>query len=202
MPSRREQLADAVTDWVLDHGVSELSLRPLARDLGVSTYALVYWFGTKDEVLAVALNRVEERVTSLLAGWAEELGAVALGDLVRRYWEWSTSSEGARYTYLVIEGIGLGQRSESVRRYVERAVASMRALVQTAFAAAGLPPEEAVDQATLLFASLSGLQVDFAISGDVQRISPAAALLAKRLDELGNVPLDAVPDPRTGSVPR
>jgi AcrR family transcriptional regulator len=59
-PDRREELEEALVDYVLAHGISNLSLRPLAEALGVSTYSLVYHFGSKDGVVEAILARVEE----------------------------------------------------------------------------------------------------------------------------------------------
>src|SRR3954451_5011316 len=45
---RREELLEAAYAYVLRHGLSGLSLRPLAREVGSSPRVLLYLFGTKD----------------------------------------------------------------------------------------------------------------------------------------------------------
>ena len=50
--SRRERLAEDATDYVLEHGIAGLSLRPLAAALGTSDRMLLYHFGSKDALVA------------------------------------------------------------------------------------------------------------------------------------------------------
>jgi AcrR family transcriptional regulator len=187
--SRRNELRAGITDWVLRHGVGGLSLRPLAEVLGTSTYSLVYWFGSKQGVVAAALETAEERQREMVVGWVEEAGVIAPGDLLRRYWQWSASEEGAPYVQLFLEVVGLAQHEPSLLSYVERAVHPWRDLLEGAFEAAGLSRREAAREATLLNASVVGLQLDLATNRDPVRASAAAEALAQRLDELGRMPI-------------
>ena len=191
---RSELLAEAVCDWVLDHGVAALSLRPLARDLGTSTFSLVYWFGSKEGVVAAALERSERRQQQMIGAWAEEAGFVAPGALFRRYWSWSSSAEGRPYLRLFVELSGLAQRSDDLRGYVDRAIAPWRGLLEAMLARAEIERADVAARATLLSASIAGLQLDLATSGDVARTTAAAELLATRLDEFGRLDLDAFND--------
>ena len=47
MATRRDELAEAATDYVLEHGLIGLSLRPLAAALGTSDRMLLYHFATR-----------------------------------------------------------------------------------------------------------------------------------------------------------
>ena len=49
---RRVEWTEAATDYVLEHGLIGLSLRPLAAELGTSDRMLLYHFGSKDELVA------------------------------------------------------------------------------------------------------------------------------------------------------
>jgi AcrR family transcriptional regulator len=60
---RRTEWTEAATDYVLEHGLIELSLRPLAAELGTSDRMLLYHFGSKDELVAAVLNASNERST-------------------------------------------------------------------------------------------------------------------------------------------
>ena len=184
---RREVLAEAICDWVLEHGVGNLSLRPLARDLGTSTYSLMYWFGSKEGVVSAALERSEQRQQGMVFEWVATAGDVAPGDLLRRYWAWSASEQGRPYLRLIVELQGLAQRSAPLRAYVERALAPWRHLIEPILEASGLDPQQARDRTTLLFATISGLQTELATGGDVERTTRAAELLASELDTLGRL---------------
>ena len=56
MATRREQLAEAATDYAIEHGLIGLSLRPLAVALGTSDRMLLYHFRDKDGLYAAVLR--------------------------------------------------------------------------------------------------------------------------------------------------
>jgi AcrR family transcriptional regulator len=60
---RRVEWTEAATDYVLEHGLIGLSLRPLAAELGTSDRMLLYHFGSKDELVAAVLRDSNERST-------------------------------------------------------------------------------------------------------------------------------------------
>jgi AcrR family transcriptional regulator len=199
---RREELRDAMLEWVLEHGVGALSLRPLAQDLRISTYALVYWFGSKQGVVSAVLERSQERQRAMVINWAEEFGEIAPGAIFRQYWAWSRSPEGIPYVRLFVEMCGLAQRSPALRRYVDGAIEPWRELFYSLLGHAGVPAEQAAERTTILCASIAGLQVDLSLSGAADRIDAAAELLAQQLDALGSLPLNApVPEPFTRLAP-
>ena len=55
-PDRRQQLLEAAGQYVLSNGLSDLSLRPLAAAIGTSDRMLLYYFGTKDQLVAAVLD--------------------------------------------------------------------------------------------------------------------------------------------------
>src|ERR1700712_5883303 len=61
MGERREELAQGATDYVLEHGLIGLSLRPLAAALGTSDRMLLYHFSDKDDLVATVLRISTDR---------------------------------------------------------------------------------------------------------------------------------------------
>ncbi|MGH2600275.1 MAG: TetR/AcrR family transcriptional regulator, partial [Dehalococcoidia bacterium] len=55
-PPRKAELLDRVAAYLLDNGLDDLSLRPLAAALGVSPRTLLYYFGSKERMLVDALD--------------------------------------------------------------------------------------------------------------------------------------------------
>ena len=45
-PERKSELLSAILDYLMDKTLAELTFRSLADGLGVSSYVLVYHFGT------------------------------------------------------------------------------------------------------------------------------------------------------------
>lgn len=60
---RRAEWTESATDYVLEHGLIGLSLRPLAAELGTSDRMLLYHFGSKDELVAAVLRTSNARST-------------------------------------------------------------------------------------------------------------------------------------------
>lgn len=66
MSSRREHLIDGAVDYVLEHGIGDLSLRPLAHALGTSDRMLLYYFTDRDELVTVVLERVGDDLDTMV----------------------------------------------------------------------------------------------------------------------------------------
>ena len=75
MSDRRAYLLEASYRYVLEHGLTDLSLRPLAQAVGSSPRVLLFLFGSKDELIRELLARARrdeleliERVAASRAG--------------------------------------------------------------------------------------------------------------------------------------
>jgi AcrR family transcriptional regulator len=103
-PKRREQLESAVVDYVLAHGIADLSLRPVAEALGVSTYALVYHFGSKEGLIAAVMGHIESRQRGMTEAWQRDPAYASPAAILRRYWdEWCLPDELLPYHRLFYE---------------------------------------------------------------------------------------------------
>jgi AcrR family transcriptional regulator len=63
---RREELLNILADHLLEHGLGAASLRTLAAAAGTSDRMLLYYFATKEELMAAALTRIAARLGELL----------------------------------------------------------------------------------------------------------------------------------------
>lgn len=61
--ARPGELLDAIVAYIAKNGVAELSLRPLAKAVGSSPRVLLYYFGSKEDLLAQAIKRLGETTT-------------------------------------------------------------------------------------------------------------------------------------------
>ena len=66
---RRRHLLDGVVTYLAEHGLADVSLRPVARTFGVSVNGLVHHLGTREEMVVAALRRSIEIQEELQAGW-------------------------------------------------------------------------------------------------------------------------------------
>src|SRR2546423_15548894 len=91
-PTIREDLVRAAGDYVLEHGLADLSLRPLARALGTSPRMLLYHFGSKEELVMAALDDTRRRPAELLAAYLADQPDAEPDEVFRRLWVWLVSS--------------------------------------------------------------------------------------------------------------
>src|SRR5213078_1955903 len=65
-PNRRAETLARAAEYVLEHGLAGLSLRPLAAELGTSPRMLLYDFGSKEELVRDVLAEIRHREAELL----------------------------------------------------------------------------------------------------------------------------------------
>jgi AcrR family transcriptional regulator len=169
---RRAELLDAVVDYTVEHGFSEVSWRPVASALGVSVTTLVHRFGTKEQMLVDILGRLRERVflaTREAAGEPADLATAA-----RAVWARSIDPElGAEFRlFFAVYGRAL-QAPDQFAGFLDRVVADwMSALID----AQGPDTDQATARrtATLVIATIRGLLLDLLATGDRARVQDAA----------------------------
>lgn len=82
---RRDELIEAAYGYVLDHGITGVSLRPVAEAIGSSTGVLRFLFGSKDGLVRAVLDRARRDELVLL----ERLPDTAtLADIALVTWEY------------------------------------------------------------------------------------------------------------------
>jgi AcrR family transcriptional regulator len=62
---RKPALLDQILDYLLDKPLSEMTFRTLARGIGVSTYSLVYHFGTREELMRDIVGAISARARTI-----------------------------------------------------------------------------------------------------------------------------------------
>src|SRR2546422_10730222 len=88
-PARRCELLSGVAGYLLEHGLADLSLRPLAAAIGTSPRMLLYHFGSKEQLVVEALAEARERETALFSQRARDTGAAENPEqLANRAWGW------------------------------------------------------------------------------------------------------------------
>jgi AcrR family transcriptional regulator len=162
-PSAREtELLELAYAYVLEHGVSALSLRPLASAIGSSPRVLLFLFGSKDELIRRVLARARQ---DELAGPVD----------VHRVWAWLSDPAHAGLLRLWTEAYARslvdpsGPWDDFARSTVEDwlrllAVTQPPAVRRTARGRA---------QRTATLAVLRGAMLDLLATGDRRRVDRA-----------------------------
>ncbi|HLI00040.1 MAG TPA: TetR/AcrR family transcriptional regulator [Acidimicrobiales bacterium] len=182
---RRGRTLAAVTDYVLEHGLSDLSLRPLASALGTSTRMLLYDFSSKEGLVLAVLGEVRRRESALLATHLET-STVPPSDLVRTIWDWLASPERAPFLRLFFEVYVQAMNHPDV--YTARGremVTEWLDQLGSALADPGTGPADPV-LATLVIAVLRGLALDRLATGEGSRTDQALERFVALMDPPGS----------------
>lgn len=86
--ARRAELLELAYQYVLEHGLSELSLRPLATGIGSSPRVLLFLFGSKDGLLRALLARARADELAFLEQFHPGHEQADLASTVRATWGW------------------------------------------------------------------------------------------------------------------
>jgi AcrR family transcriptional regulator len=195
---RRDQVAEAATDYVLERGLIGLSLRPLAARLGTSDRMLLYHFQSKDdlvaEILLVSNGRSVAELRALPAA-ADVRGAV-LG-----LWAAVTSPRLAACQRLYVEAAALGLFGrEPYASVVREANRDWVTAVADFLVASGMPSAVAPRAVALLDAALTGFQLDLPLDVEDPVLGQAVLDLADAIEAITTNAADTGPGVGQGSA--
>jgi AcrR family transcriptional regulator len=168
-PDRRARTLTKAADYVLTHGLSGLSLRPLAAALGTSTRMLLYDFGSKEQLVTSVLAEVRRRQAEM---YMTQVSTVDLPnrDTARLAWEWMSAEEHRPYARLLFEVyVDAMRRPEAYQQGASGIVGDWLKLF-----GAGMRGEEQDDlDVTIVVAILRGLLLDRMTAADPERVDRA-----------------------------
>jgi len=160
-PKRRQELLDGSVDYVLAHGISDLSLRPMAAALGTQAPVLLHHFGSKEQLIVEILASVRGRLRSLGRSAEAESHRSGLGAV----WMWVSHPDQGPLMRLFFEAYGLALRHpDRYSDFIEHAVHDWLD-----------EPLAAIDDvsATLAIATVTGLVLDLLTTGERVRVEAA-----------------------------
>ncbi|GAA3597015.1 TetR/AcrR family transcriptional regulator [Nonomuraea rosea] len=181
-PARRAELLDQIVDYLAGHGLSTLSMRPLAEHLGKSTRVLTHHFADKEDLLSATMERLDERHRAWLRSLPGWTGSDSVGTIIRRTWDWQMEEPNLPVARLIheIEGLAAGGR---LHGHVPRLLADRSEFVAGLLRDRGVPEAAALRISTLANAAYTGLQIDFLTTGDRTRVEEALDQLCALVDE-------------------
>jgi len=170
----RDDLLGAILTYVLEAGLADLSLRPLASAVSASPRTLLYHFGSKDALVLAVFAEAGRRQANLLDGWYARSAEYDAPTLLLRAWQWLVAPRHERLLRLLFEAYGLALADR--KRYGPFLRASSRDWVAPfarALEARGFSRERAAALATLLVAVMRGLLLDVLATGERARVDRA-----------------------------
>lgn len=159
--SRRDRYVTSATDFVLEHGLIGLSLRPLAAALGTSDRMLLYHFGSKDDLVAAVLRESNDRSVALVRALPPT--STVRGEVLA-LWAASRGPGLDRCQRLYVEAAALGLLGrEPYASVVREANETWGAALADRLVTAGVPRARALRAVALLDAAFMGFQLDLPV---------------------------------------
>ena len=161
---RRPAILTAAAEVISERGVQNTRISDVAERAGTSAPGVLYWFPTKDELLAEALQFSDDR---FYAGMTKELASLAsatarLGRLVEL---WPAEGDGETVLWMelwvrALRDPRLAQTRERLDRRWREALAD---IVREGQATGEFGPADADDVALLLGALMDGFAIQLAL---------------------------------------
>ena len=171
---RKPALLVAIIDHLLDKPLSGLSFRTLAEALSVSTYTLVYHFGTRADLLREVVQAVSERQSYVVRTIDEESGLVDqhLANL-RHSWRLSLDERSLQLQRLEFEAAMLESRESRADRITLESFNRWNRSGVDALVKMGVSADDAELEVRIIVVTLYGLHYDLLVSRDVERTTAA-----------------------------
>jgi AcrR family transcriptional regulator len=171
--ARKRELLEAAYGYVLANGLADMSLRPLAKEIGSSPRVLLFLFGSKDELIRALLARAREEELRYIAGLAGLRDSQDLAAMGRQTWAWLAAPAHRALLALWVEGYARSLTGnpgpwadfgrDTVRDWLDLLASRQRQ--------PDVPAAE--EERTLLLAVLRGALLDLLATGDTDRVTRA-----------------------------
>ena len=169
MSERKAELLDAAIRYLVENGLADLSLRPLAAKIGTSARLLVFHFKSKEGLIEDVLDEVQARIQASFVSIATAKRPRPVAPM-KLFWLWATNKRNLPYLRLMYEVHFIAMQNPRVyARYLQSASFSWVELIE-----ARLPDAlRTKATATLCAAVFDGLVIEFLSTGDLRRTTRA-----------------------------
>jgi AcrR family transcriptional regulator len=183
-PARPAKLLDATVDYLVKHGIAELSLRPLANAVGSSPRVLLYYFGSKEKLVVKALARLRERQQSTFSRMREAKYKQP-SDACRAIWQQMSAPQSELLFKFFFETYAMALRHpKNYADFLKTAVEDWLEFVAAPLIRKGHANEQARAFATVVIAGFRGFMLDYCASRDRTRVDRAVDLWLASLDTI------------------
>jgi AcrR family transcriptional regulator len=172
---RRVELLERAVDYVCRNGLAELSLRPLAKAVKSSPRVLLYYFGSKENLVVEIVRRGRARQRAMMANL--KLSDLSPREVSRTLWrEWS-KPEWEPLTQLSFEIYALALRDrERFPGYLDDSVHEWLSALEVCTMLPGYTRAKAQALGTLLIAGFRGFLLDLLATHERARVDHAVDL--------------------------
>ncbi|MEU6269503.1 TetR/AcrR family transcriptional regulator [Saccharopolyspora shandongensis] len=171
---RRGELLAKLLDYSATHGLSEVSLRPLAAAVGSSPRMLLYFFGSKEELVREVHRHARDVQLQLLADTIGDCSDRT--EVLRALWRWLSDPAHHNIIRFFFESYArsLHAHGGAWDGFGEASVHEWLPRLRQALGGSDA-------EATLALAALRGLLLDLLATGDTDRVEAAFEDLLRSL---------------------
>ena len=169
----RQQLLDAAIDYVAGHGLTDLSLRGLAAEIGTSHRMLSHHFGSKDGLWVAIVQEVERRQRDAVRDLVPDPSA-PFEEAMRTWWRHISDPSlwPSERLFFEVYGQALHGRAPATE-LLNGVVDSWVEPIAETLTAMGVPSDDATALARLGVAVTRGLLLDLLATGDREAVDAA-----------------------------
>lgn len=173
-PQRRPALLAQIIDYLLDRPLATLSFRTLATALGVSTYTLVYQFGSRAELLHEIVRAITTRQNTVVDAVKAETGNLEehLQNL-RDSWNWVLRPRNRQLQRLEFEAAMIEAQEPGAEPITPRVFELWHSVGCKALSAMGLSDADASLESRIITTIMYGLQYDLIVNDDEAQTTAA-----------------------------
>lgn len=174
---RQTELLEAAYRYALEHGLADLSLRPLAAAIGSSPRVLMFLFGNKDGLVRALLARARVDELAMLdrLQQASDEASIDLVPAVEQVWGWLAADEHRPLLRLWAEAYArsLVGPDGAWAGFARTTVNDWLAVLAACQPQPEKDSEEGAARRTLALAVLRGALLDLLATGDEDRVTAA-----------------------------
>jgi AcrR family transcriptional regulator len=168
MRERKAELLEHLTAYFLEHGLPNISLRPMAVQVGTSARLLVFHFRSKDQLVAEVFEHIHAVLHKSLADSLSESKRQARVAPIRAYWDWATNRKNLPFWRLLYELQMLATRNPvKYGKLLKRNSAQWRDLIDSSLG------DSQASWSSLFAAVFDGLFLELLATGDHKRTTAA-----------------------------
>lgn len=172
---RREELLERAYAYAVAHGLTDLSLRPLAAAIGSSPRVLLFLFGSKDDLVRALLARARDDELAALEQLRSEGSGNDLAATVRTTWRWLAAARHRPLLTLWLEAYArsLTEPEGPWGGFGAQTVADWLVLLAESQPHSQRRTKAGAAERTLALSVLRGALLDLLATGDVERNTAA-----------------------------
>jgi AcrR family transcriptional regulator len=169
-PLRKPQLLAEILEYLLDKPLASVSFRTIAAALNVSTYTLVYQFGTRAQLLSEIVSAVSTRAGGIEQRLRDNPGTLDVYfDGLVMSWEWTREPRNRQLQRLEFEAALIEAVQPDDHTFTRALYATWQRIGRDALVSLGLSESDADLETRLIVDTFYGIQYDFVLNHDAAR---------------------------------